>query len=258
MNLNVIKLNPSQELALVRVRDKALGLDGLKLWKAKDRNADAAASKVLQDQEAADKNCRQDQEAAAPLIVRQEIAPGKPVPLSPLLCVLPDDFTKEEFLAIEKFEIYGAECLQDQKGRDLECRQDLNEDADKKALQDLNAGAADSKALQDLNASAADSKALKAQELGALYYFPAIIQSGGKKIRAAIPCAFGFALAQNFDLQKIFAAAQKCAQDQEGDDKKNQGQDLVLTPTSFYFARAEISKNAWSLYDAAWKKLATI
>ena len=242
MNLNVIKLNPSQELALVRVRDKALELEGLKLWKAKDRNADATDSKASQDHNADDQNCRQDQKAAAPLLVRQEIAPGKPIPLSPLLCVLPDDFTKEEFLAIEKFEIYAAECLQDQKGRDEECR-------------------------QDLNAGAADSKASQAQELGALYCFPAIIQSGGRKIRAAIPCAFGFPLAQNFDLKKIFAAAQTAAkdsaqnqnfsQDQEGGDKKNRGQDLVLTPTSFYFARAEISKNAWSLYDAVWKKLAT-
>ena len=232
MNLNVIKLNPSQELALVRARDKALGLEGLKLWQTKDRNANASNSKASQDQKAADKNCRQDQEAAAPLLVRQEIAPGKPVPLSPLLCVLPGNFTKEDFLAIEKFEIYAAECWQDQKGRDEEYR-------------------------QDLNGGAADSKALKAQELGALYCFPAIIQSGGRKTRAAIPCDFDFSLAQNFDLQKIFAAAQKCAQDQEGGDKKNQGQDLVLSPTSFYFARAEISKNTWSLYDAVWKKLAT-
>lgn len=238
MDFNVIKLNPSQELALVRARDKALGLEGLKVMQAKDLRG----LERLQDLNAsvADSKAAQNQKAADHLLVRQEIAPGKPIPLSPLLCVLPDDFTKEEFLAIKKFEVYAAECWQDKKGRDLERRQDLNASGDKKASQ--------------------------AQDLGALYYFPAIIQSGGRKIRAAIPCAFGFALAQNFDLQKIFAAAQTAvqdfsqdhafSQDQEGGDKKNQGQDLVLTPTSFYFARAEISKNTWSLYDAAWKKLA--
>ena len=184
-SLNVIKLNASQELALVRARDKALGHGGPLVFD-KERG-----------------------------LVKQAIKAGAPIFLQPLLCVLPEDFTKEEFLAIGRFEIFCAECL------------------------------------RDLNAYGT--------EKGALYLFPALIQSGGRKVRAAIPCAFDFSLAQNFDLQKIFAAAQTAvqdfSQDQKGGDKKNQGQDLVLPPTSFYFARAEISKNTWSLYDAVWKKL---
>ena len=186
-SLNVIKLNASQELALVRARDKTLG-HGAPLVFDKERG-----------------------------LVKQAVKAGAPIFLQPLLCVLPEDFTKKEFLAIARFEIFCAECL------------------------------------QDLNADGA--------EKGALYLFPALIESGGRQIRSAIPCAFDFALAQNFDLQKIFAAAQSAVRDQdfskgqEGGDKKNQGQELVLAPTSFYFARAEISKNTWSLYDAIWKKI---
>lgn len=173
-SLNVIKLNASQELALVRARGKSLGPGG-PLAFDKERG-----------------------------LVKQVVKAGTPIFLQPLLCVLPDDFTKEEFLEITRFEIA---------------------------------------ALQDFSAD------------GALYCFPALIESGGRQIRSAIPCAFDISIAQNFDLQKIFAAAQAFLQEDGG--KKNQGQDLVLTPTSFYFARAEISKNAWSLYDAVWKKLAT-
>ena len=186
-SLNVIKLNASQELALVRARDKALGHGGPLVFD-KERG-----------------------------LVKQAVKEGAPIFLQPLLCVLPEDFTKKEFLAIIRFEIFCAECF------------------------------------QDLNADGA--------EKGALHLFPALIESGGRQVRSAIPCAFDFALAQNFDLQKIFSSAQSAArnqnlsQDQEGGDKKNQGQDIVLAPTSFYFARAEISKNTWSLYDAVWKKI---
>ena len=157
-------------------------------------------------------------------MIRQRIVEGRAIFLEPLLCVLPEDFGKEKFRARESLEIFPPK------------------------------------------------KASQAQEAAALYYFPALVKSGGRQFNAAIPCAFDFALAQNFDLQKIFAAAQDISQDQSAAliqnipqaqeaapqsdaDKKSRGQDLVLAPTSFYFARAEITQNTWSLYDALWKKL---
>lgn len=169
-------------------------------------------------------------------LLRQKIQAGRPIFLEPLLCLLPEGFAEEEFRALESLEIFSPKKA---------CVQDCSKD--KKAPPENN-------------------KASQAQEAAALYYFPAIVASGGRQFQTAIPCAFGFELAQNFDLQKIFAAAQSAAliqevsQDQKAAtqsdaDKKSRGQDLVLTPTSFYFARAEISQNTWSLYDALWKKL---
>ncbi len=212
MNLNVIKLNPSQELRLKKARSDFFG-------KAESLELDKESG-----------------------LFRQKIKEGRAIFLEPLLCLLPEDFTKDEFLAITRIEIKGLQA-QDPRGKDRS--------------QDLDAGGADKNNSQD-------------QDSRALYYFPALVESGGRHFQAAIPCAFGFELAKNFDLQKIFAAAQSAAQravlvqnfpqdqnaaPQSDADKKKRGQDLVLAPTSFYFARAEVTQNTWSLYDALWKKL---
>ena len=206
MTLNIIKLNPSQELKLKKKRADFFG-------KSEPLELDKKSG-----------------------LIRQRIVEGRAIFLEPLLCVLPEDFGKEEFRALESLEIFPP----------------------KKASQ--------------AQESAADKNSSQAQEAAALYYFPALVKSGGRQFNAAIPCAFDFALAQNFDLQKIFAAAQDISQDQSAAliqnipqaqeaapqsdaDKKSRGQDLVLAPTSFYFARAEITQNTWSLYDALWKKL---
>ena len=181
MTLNIVKLNPSQELRLKKARADFLG-------KAEPLELDKKSG-----------------------LLRQKIKEGRAVFLEPLFCVLPDDFTKEEVLSVTRFECYPM------------------------------------------------------QKSEGIFFFPALLESGGRQFQAAIPCAFDFAITQNFDLQKIFAAAQSAAVQnisqapkaapQSDADKKNRSQDLVLAPTSFYFARAVITKNTWSLYDAAWKKL---
>ena len=214
MNLNVIKLNPSQEVRLKKARADFFGnVAPLDLDKKSG-------------------------------LFRQKIKEDGAIFLEPLLCVLPEDFGKEEFRALKSLEIFSPQ---------------------KDFVQDQNPRGQNGS--QDKKAPSANSKASQAQDSGALYYFPALIESGGRHFQAAIPCAFGFELAKNFDLQKIFAAAQSAAliqevsQDQKAAtqsdaDKKSRDQDLVLAPTSFYFARAEIAQNTWNLYDALWKKLA--
>lgn len=77
MDFNAIKLNPSQELKLLKARDALLGK--------------GAPLQV-------DKNSGR---------VRQKVLAGQAIFLQPLLCLTPDDFDKEEFLSITKFEIYS-------------------------------------------------------------------------------------------------------------------------------------------------------
>lgn len=217
MNLNVIKLNPSQEVRLKKARADFFGnVAPLDLDKKSG-------------------------------LFRQKIKEDGAIFLEPLLCVLPEDFGKEEFRELKSLEIFSPQ---------------------KDFVQDQNSRGQNGS--QDLDADGADKNNSQAQDSGALYYFPALVESGGRQFNAAIPCAFGFELAKNFDLQKIFAAAQSAAQNavivqkvsqdqnaapQSDADKKKRDQDLVLAPTSFYFARAEITQNTWSLYDALWKKL---
>lgn len=76
MTFNAIKLNPSQELALLKARDALLGSGGA-------LSMDKKSGLVL-----------------------QPIGPDQPIFLRPLLCVMPDDFGKEDFLSIKKFEIF--------------------------------------------------------------------------------------------------------------------------------------------------------
>ncbi|MBR5097158.1 MAG: hypothetical protein IK094_08655 [Treponema sp.] len=76
MNFFAIKLNPSQELKLAKAANDFLGPGGPLL---------PGSQKGL---------------------VRQPVEQGKPIFLRPLLCVMPDDFNKEEFSSIEKFEIF--------------------------------------------------------------------------------------------------------------------------------------------------------
>ena len=214
MTINVIKLNPSQELALVRARDGDC---------KQDKNEGGADAKLAQDQKAprANEKASQDQKAAARL-VRIPIEPEKPIPLSPLLCVLPDDFTKEEFLTITRFEINGLQDL-NAGGESGECSQDKNEGGDKK---------------------------------DAPICFCARIQTKEREFKCPIPAAIDFSQAKNFSLEKTFSLAKDFFQDQERRDKKSRSaESVLLAPTSFYFARAEISKNTWSLYDAVWKKM---
>lgn len=201
MTLNVIKLNPSQELALVRARDGDC---------KQDKNEGGADAKLAQDQKAAAR------------LVRIPIEPEKPIPLSPLLCVLPDDFTKEEFLTITRFEINGLQNL-NAGGESGECSQDQNGGGDKK---------------------------------DAPICFCARIQTKERELKCPIPAAIDFSQAKNFSLEKTFSLAKDFFQDQERrDEKSRSAESVLLAPTSFYFARAEISKNTWSLYDAVWKKI---
>ena len=174
-------------------RNKALGIERLKVWQAKDfcdlerwqdRNSGGAYKKLSQNQK-----------ATAALLVRQEIAPQKPIPLSPLLCVLPDDFTKEDFLETEKFEVFSITAEKD-----------------------------------------------------APLCFCARIQTKKLELKCPIPAAIDFSQAKNVSLEKTFSLAKELS-------LKSQGKDLVLAPTSFYFARAQIGKNTWSLYDAVWLKI---
>ncbi|MBO7122859.1 MAG: hypothetical protein J6V90_06225 [Treponema sp.] len=79
MNFYAIKLNPSQELKLVKAANGFLGPGGpLSLDKKTG-------------------------------LVRQPVTKDRPIFLRPLLCVLPDAFEKEEFLSIEKFEIFAPD-----------------------------------------------------------------------------------------------------------------------------------------------------
>ena len=75
MTFNAIKLNPSQELPLLKARDALLGSGGALSLDKKSG------------------------------LVRQTIQPGQPIFLRPLLCVMPDGFDKEKFLSIKKFDI---------------------------------------------------------------------------------------------------------------------------------------------------------
>ncbi len=233
MNLNVIKLNPSQELRLKKACSDFFG-------KAEPLELDKESG-----------------------LFRQKIKEGRAIFLEPLLCLLPEDFSEEEFRALKSLEIFPP-----QKAFVQNRSQAQEAAANNKALQAQDPRGKDRS--QDLDAGGADKNNSQGQDSRALYYFPALVESGGRQYRAAIPCAFGFELAQNFDLQKIFAAAQSAAQNavivqkvsqdqnaapQSDADKKKRGQDLVLAPTSFYFARAEVTQNTWSLYDALWKKL---
>lgn len=76
MNFYAIKLNPSQELKLVKAASDLLGPGGPLSFDKKSGR------------------------------VRQMIMPGQPIFLRPLLCAMPGDFDKEEFLTIEKLEIF--------------------------------------------------------------------------------------------------------------------------------------------------------
>ena len=77
MDFNAIKLNPSQELKLLKARAALFGSgQPLSLDKQSGR-------------------------------VRQKFLAGHPIFLQPLLCLVPNDFDKEEFLSIQKFEIHS-------------------------------------------------------------------------------------------------------------------------------------------------------
>lgn len=86
---NVIKINPSQELKLEQARDAFLG----------------KGEPVFFDKESG--------------LVRQKIDAKRPIFLWPLLCVLPDDFTKEDFLEISRLNFFRpASCKMDSKAQD--------------------------------------------------------------------------------------------------------------------------------------------
>ena len=81
MIFSAIKLNPSQELKLAKAATDFLGPGGpLSLDKKSG-------------------------------LVRQQTGPGQPIFLRPMLCIMPDGFSEEEFLSIQKFEI----CLEREK-----------------------------------------------------------------------------------------------------------------------------------------------
>lgn len=86
---NVIKINPSQELKLEQARDAFFG----------------KGEPVFFDKESG--------------LVRQKIDAKRPIFLWPLLCVLPDDFTKEDFLEISRLNFFRpASCKMDSKAQD--------------------------------------------------------------------------------------------------------------------------------------------
>ena len=104
MTINIIRLNPSQEIKLAKERDRALGIDG-KIYGEK-----AFQKKIFQKADGSSsqngkKECRR---------VFQEIKPSQPIALSPLFCVPPECFEKSDFSSIKKME-----CLSVQKSGGL-------------------------------------------------------------------------------------------------------------------------------------------
>ena len=87
MTFTAIKLNPSQELKLLKARAALFG----------------SGQPLSLDK----KNGR----------VRQKVLPGQAIFLRPLLCVTPDDFGKEEFLSIKKFELYSPRAAAQNAGQ---------------------------------------------------------------------------------------------------------------------------------------------
>lgn len=195
MTFYAIKLNPSQELKLAKAGDSLLGPGGpLSLDKQSGR-------------------------------VRQKVQAGQAIFLRPLLCVLPQDFSQEEFLSIQKFEIFAP----------------------------LSMSASTSAAA----APTADPRAPAC--------FWARIATRARVLIAPIPFALDYSLAKDFSLEKVFALAADLADSfgfaagagpaDGADGGLLAGQKFLFCPSSFKICRAQATKNEWRLYDEAWKKL---
>lgn len=162
-------------------------------------------------------------------LIKQKIEAGGTIFLEPILCLFENGFGKDEFYALESLEIFlpKSAVIQVQKAR--------------------------GKKTDDCQKSGVDGQK-------SLFYFPtrAILQ--GRDFWGLAPCALTFEWSKDFSLEKVFLAAKDLSAAQvlpkaRADDKGEDGKKALLCPTSFYLARAEISKNTWSLYDAVWKKL---
>ena len=193
MTFNAIKLNPSQELKLVQAANDLLGPGGPLL---------PGPQKGL---------------------VRQPIEQGQPIFLRPLLCILPDDFGKEEFLSIEKFEIFLPRKKSPPQNKPL-CFW-------AKIWTRPGSPANDCPPANDCQ--------------------PA---NAGVPIIAPIPFALDFSFAADFSLQKVFELAKDLAGN-NGSAEKEFEPDSLYNPSSFKLCEAWASKNQWKLYDLAWKKL---
>ncbi len=75
MTFNAIKLNPSQEIKIIKARDEALGQETL-FFDGKKK------------------------------LAWKTISRGQIVFLRPIICLIPDDLQKEEFLLTERFKIF--------------------------------------------------------------------------------------------------------------------------------------------------------
>lgn len=189
MTFNAIKLNPSQELKLAKAGDSLLGPGGpLSLDKQSGR-------------------------------VRQKVQAGQAIFLRPLLCVLPQDFSQEEFLSIQKFEIFAP---------------------------------------LSMSASTSAAAAPTADPTAPACFW-ARISTRARVLIAPIPFALDFSLAKDFSLEKVFALAADLADSfgvaAGADGGLLAGQKFLFCPSSFKICRAQITKNEWRLYDEAWKKL---
>lgn len=191
MDFLAIKLNPSQELKLAKAANGFLGSGGPLL---------PGSQKGL---------------------VRQPVEQGQPIFLRPLLCVMPDDFTKEEFLSIEKFEIF----LPRKKNSDK--------------IQPLCFWTK----IWTRPGSLAKNCPPANDAL-----------SNARLLAAPIPFALPFSWAKDFSLEKVFETAKDLAQDSRSPEEECE-EEPFYRPSSFKLCEAWASKNEWKLYDLAWKKL---
>ena len=191
MNFFAIKLNPSQELKLVKAANDFLGPGGPLL---------PGSQKGL---------------------VRQPVEQGKPIFLRPLLCVMPNDFSKEEFLSIEKFEIFLPRKKNQPQEKPLCFWAKIWTRPGSLA-----------------NNCPPSNNAL----------------SNARLLALPIPFALPFSWAKDFSLEKVFDLAKDLARDSRSPEGECQAE-AFYSPSSFKLCEVQASKNEWKVYDLAWKKL---